>query len=127
MMAKPITRVSSRATRTLTLAAQILASIRCAVHFHCNPYSIKTRDMRAIAEASERRAKDNERSECVMARVSAASCHRTCTVCRSLPAKASIRVAETEAVIHMQFENASANPIMAYAADIGREETVELH
>jgi len=99
------------------LAAQMLASTRGAVHFHCNPYSIKARDMFAIAGASVRRAKDNERSECVMAWMpvhgsgleSLLNPIRLLNGMPSLQAKALIRVADTKAAIHMQFENASGH------------------
>src|SRR5437867_1659672 len=66
MIAKPIIRSLIRATSTLTLFARILASTRFAVHFHCKPYSIKTRDMLAMVATSARRANSKDRSEFVM-------------------------------------------------------------
>src|SRR5512135_3234862 len=69
MIAKPTTRPSARATSTLTLGLRMLAATRSAVHRQRRPYSIKTRDISAIAAASDCRAKRNDRSELVISLV----------------------------------------------------------
>ena len=66
MMAKPAILQRTRATSTFVSGALMLTAIRAGVQRHGRPYSIKSRDNRAMGAASAGRASRNLRSEWVI-------------------------------------------------------------
>ena len=64
MIPKPASRLSSRATSTLIAGSSMFAVTRCSVQRQFKPFSIKSRDILAMALASAVRAKRKVRSEC---------------------------------------------------------------